>query len=227
MIKTLPINSLYFDDTFHPRANADWRTEVAYKQSLMLGANFPPIAVTPRKNDKGSYLIIDGWHRTQAHKACKKENIRVEILPKLTDKQIYIESVRRNTKHGIGLTISDKTLAILRLKDLKVRPLEIAQIVQISPQQITTLMADRVSYVGTGESKTPVVIKSIISKKVAGKTITSQQVEAQRNLYSTNQVRLIEEIITMIQNDWIDWGNPKVAEKMVELNKLLQKTLKP
>ena len=88
MIKLLPLESLYFEDVFYPREKEDWRAKHNYKQALLAGANFPPIIVIPRKSNKGVYLVIDGWHRTQACKELKEKNIRAELLTGLTDKQI-------------------------------------------------------------------------------------------------------------------------------------------
>lgn len=70
-----------------------------YRDAL---ANLPPI-VTARGG-----VLVDGYHRWQAHVRENAETIDAEDLGDLTDAEIVRESIRRNATHGQQLSRDDK-----------------------------------------------------------------------------------------------------------------------
>ncbi len=86
-ITTLPIDQIRYVKEFQPRLKtSDDRVE-ELRLSL---ATLPPIVVA-----RGS-VIVDGYHRWQAHVRERAEFIDVEDLGDLTDEQIFWEAVSRN-----------------------------------------------------------------------------------------------------------------------------------
>lgn len=70
-----------------------------YRDAL---ANLPPIIVAR------DGVLVDGYHRWQAHVREGAETIQGENLGDLTDSEIIRESIRRNAAHGQQLTRQDK-----------------------------------------------------------------------------------------------------------------------
>jgi hypothetical protein len=64
--------------------------------------NLPPIIVARGR------VLVDGFHRWQAHRREKVETIQAEDLGNLTDVEIFRESIRRNCTHGYQLDEADK-----------------------------------------------------------------------------------------------------------------------
>ena len=65
-------------------------------------ADLPPIIVARES------VLVDGYHRWQAHVREKAKTIRVEHLGNLTDAEIIRESIKRNATHGLQLSREDK-----------------------------------------------------------------------------------------------------------------------
>ena len=105
-ITTLPIDQIRYVKEFQPRLKtSDDRVE-ELRLSL---ATLPPIVVA-----RGS-VIVDGYHRWQAHVRERAEFIDVEDLGDLTDEQIFWEAVSRNGSGPLPLSLADKkAIAVAR-----------------------------------------------------------------------------------------------------------------
>lgn len=77
-----------------------------YRDAL---ANLPPIVVA-----RGG-VLVDGYHRWQAHVREGAETIAAEDLGDITDAEIVRESIRRNSTHGQQLSRDDKRRMAARL----------------------------------------------------------------------------------------------------------------
>ena len=62
----------------------------------------PPIVVARGR------VLVDGYHRWQAHRREDRETVQAIDLGDLTDAEIFNESIRRNAEHGQQLSRSDK-----------------------------------------------------------------------------------------------------------------------
>lgn len=67
--------------------------------------NLPPITVA-----RGG-IIVDGYHRWQAHRRSGRDAIQADDLGDLTDAEILRESYKRNSTHGHQLSAGDKKRA--------------------------------------------------------------------------------------------------------------------
>ena len=69
----------------------------------------PPVVV-----QKGTGVLIDGFHRIEAVKYLKREVIDVVEMD-IPDNELFVEALRRNLAHGLPLTSDERNEAILRL----------------------------------------------------------------------------------------------------------------
>jgi hypothetical protein len=95
----LPVDDVQYVKELYPRLKPD--DEAIERYRLALG-NLPPIVVARGR------IIVDGYHRWQAHKREGVDTIAVEDLGDLTDTEIFNESIRRNAAHGQQLSRGDK-----------------------------------------------------------------------------------------------------------------------
>lgn len=108
MTTTLPIEQVQFVQELYPRLREDDAAIERYRVAI---DRLPPIVVAR------GHVLVDGFHRWQAHKREKSSTVEVEDLGNLTDVEIIKESVRRNASHGRQLDTKDKR----RMADLLYR----------------------------------------------------------------------------------------------------------
>lgn len=213
-LRVLRIDEIEQDPNFYPRERTSWIVSYKYSEALKTGAKFPPITVA---EFDGRFVLVDGWHRIEAHKLNKETHIQAEILTGLTPDQIYIEALVRNTKHGQPLTTTEVTKAILKLTELKLPMEEISKIINIPVEKIKPFIVKRVVSVATG--------KEVLKKStyhLTGKPNLLTNPYALDRIGGTSQEKLIEDIILLIRNKWIDLKNTKVKLKLKELKRLLR-----
>ena len=99
MTDTMPIDGVRFVKELYPRLREDDAAIERYRAALDL---LPPIVVA-----RGG-VLVDGFHRWQAHRREGAEFIEVDNLGELTDSEIFVESIRRNSTHGHQLSAADK-----------------------------------------------------------------------------------------------------------------------
>lgn len=98
-VQAIPTGSVRFVKELYPRLKPHDDVVERYRDAL---DNLPPIVVAR------DGVLVDGYHRWQAHVREGAETIVAEHLGDLTDLEIVKESVRRNADHGQQLTRGDK-----------------------------------------------------------------------------------------------------------------------
>lgn len=88
-----------FVKELYPRLDHD---EAAIERYRLAIDRLKPIVVA-----RGG-ILVDGYHRWQAHRREELSMIRAEDLGDLSDEQILRESIRRNADHGVQLSKADK-----------------------------------------------------------------------------------------------------------------------
>lgn len=117
---SLPTGAVRFVKELYPRLRQDDTAIERYRAAL---DRLPPITVAR------DGVLVDGFHRWQAHLAEGSPEIPVENLGNLTDGEILKESIRRNATHGRQLDTRDKR----RMADLLYRQgtRDIAELVEL------------------------------------------------------------------------------------------------
>ena len=133
MAESISIESIRFVKELYPRLREDDAAIERYRAGL---GNLPPIVVA-----RGG-VLVDGFHRWQAHRREKAETIQAEDLGDLTDAEIVREAITRNATHGQQLSAADKKRLAgdlwLKLGETSSgsRVDEIAQLLSVSPRSV-------------------------------------------------------------------------------------------
>jgi hypothetical protein len=95
----IPVGSVRFVKELYPRLKPLDDVVERYRDAL---ESLPPITIAR------DGVLVDGYHRWQAHVREGSETIAVEDLGNLTDAEIIRESIQRNASHGQQLSRADK-----------------------------------------------------------------------------------------------------------------------
>lgn len=132
-VETISTDSVRFVKELYPRLKPVDATIEQYRTAL---ENLPPIVVA------SDGVLVDGYHRWQAHVREGVEMIQAENLGSLTDSEIFNESIRRNATHGQQLSRREKEALAGKLwqtlghLDKMERESEIAAILSASPSKV-------------------------------------------------------------------------------------------
>ena len=103
----IPLTSLTTDRDLQPRAVPYVEAKVEeYTLALEAGDTFPAIVVTERN---GSYVIVVGHNRAEAHRRAVRETITAEVIPDTGNADLFWRvAVPSNSTHGAGYDDEDK-----------------------------------------------------------------------------------------------------------------------
>lgn len=95
----LTVDDVQFVQELYPRLRPDDDAIERYRAAVDL---LPPIVVARGR------VLVDGYHRWQAHKREGATTVEAVDLGNLADVEIIKESLRRNAGHGVQLSTKDK-----------------------------------------------------------------------------------------------------------------------
>jgi DNA-binding transcriptional regulator YdaS (Cro superfamily) len=136
MTQVLPIDAVRFVKELYPRLREDDAAVERYRAALDL---LPPITVAR------DGVLVDGFHRWQAHRKEGAAEIAAENLGDLTDSEIIRESIRRNASHGQQLAARDKQRLAGQLwptLDKATRVAELADLLSVSERTVQAWTKD-------------------------------------------------------------------------------------
>jgi len=102
----ISVDDIEFVKELYPRLREDDAAIERYRASIDL---LPPIAVARGR------VLVDGFHRWQAHKREGRPAIAAVDLGNLSDAEMFNESIERNAKHGQQLSAKDKQACAAKL----------------------------------------------------------------------------------------------------------------
>ena len=94
----------------------------------------PPVVV-----QKGTGILLDGFHRIEAAKFINREAVDVVEMD-IPDNELFAEALRRNLAHGLPLTSDERNEAIVRLYREGWKQEALAQMWGITHQQISNIV---------------------------------------------------------------------------------------
>lgn len=226
-VKELDLDKVIVDPDLYPRDQWSFQTAYGYSQAMLSGAKFPNIVVALFK---GKYYLIDGKHRIEAVKILKKGKITAEIISGLSQEKIYEEAVRRNVSHGKALTVHEKRVIALKLRNWKYNTNQISELIQVPAEKLDNFIAQRLvnaitgKVIAEGEAETKQIIVKSAIKNVSETNLTCSDIEdVQKGVYSGNQASMLRQVISIVQAGLLDLGNKEVAKLATELRDLLDK----
>jgi DNA methylase len=96
---TMPVSEIRYVPELYPRLKPLDDVVERYRDAI---DNLPPIAIAR------DGVLVDGYHRWQAHVREGRDTITAEHLGDLADAEIVRESIRRNATHGQQFTRTEK-----------------------------------------------------------------------------------------------------------------------
>lgn len=132
-VSELPTGAIRFVKELYPRLKPSDEAVERYRDAL---CNLPPIIVAR------DGVIVDGYHRWQAHVRENAATIRIENLGDLTDLEIRKESLRRNSSHGQQLETKDKRRQAGELYLLGVEEGELRELLSITVSTLETYLRE-------------------------------------------------------------------------------------
>jgi hypothetical protein len=135
------VNDVRFVKELYPRLKPHDDVVERYRDAL---ENLPPIVVAR------DGVLVDGYHRWQAHVREGAETIAAIDLGNLTDAEIVRESIKRNATHGQQLTRQDKQRMAARMWDtfrnndlpMAERVKDIAELLAVSERSVQSWTKD-------------------------------------------------------------------------------------
>ena len=218
MNKILKINEIVLDEKLYPRNNILWQVIARYKNAIRSGDKFPPIVVA-LFNEK--YILVDGAHRLEAYKQLKGfEHVGVEVLTNLTEEEIYVEAVKRNNTHGAQFSYQETNNIILRLQDLGYDNVKISELVKVPATEITNFLARSVVTTSVG-NRFP--LKPTLRHLVKNGEVESKVEQDQESYSAISQMSILDEVISLIENKYINLNDERIVKRMVILKDFMDK----
>lgn len=220
IVKKIKLTDVVFDEEVYPRSMVNWQTAYDYANSLKTGAKFPPITLALFK---GKLILVDGKHRLDAFKQCKKKVIPAEVYMGWDKKRIFIESIQRNIAHGRVLSPYEKRKCILKLREMRISSKNISSLIQVPQDKIENFVGQRLISSTTGDMIDLEIVKSGI-KHIAGRTYdvveTKSIIGVQKEMYIRDQIHLFDQLISLFEQGLVDLDDNKIKEKVLILSKL-------
>jgi DNA methylase len=129
----ISIDDIEFVKELYPRVREDDSAIERYRAAI---DRLPPIVVARGR------VLVDGFHRWQAHKRERIASIKAEDLGNLSDIEIRKESIRRNASHGRQLETSDKRKQAGELYLLGVSEADLQELLSVTPSTLETYLRE-------------------------------------------------------------------------------------
>lgn len=130
---TLQVDEIEFVKELYPRIREDDAAIERYRAAIDI---LPEITVARGR------VLVDGFHRWQAHRREGVDTIKAEDLGNLTDIEIRKESIQRNSSHGRQLETKDKKRQAGELYLLGVHEDELLDLLSVTEATLETYLRD-------------------------------------------------------------------------------------
>lgn len=153
-LPTMPVNKIIRDDRLYPRKKVSHKTIDSYAEALKCDAKFPPVLLQKvlTKEGEKQTVILDGFHRTEAHKQIGKDKIpyhfwKDQRLPLERHlHELRVVSIQRNLTHGDRLANSDKKVMCKTMaeedSDITLNEEDFAEIFKVTRQTINNWISN-------------------------------------------------------------------------------------
>ncbi len=164
---------------------------------------------------KGKLVLVDGYHRVLATQKLGKIEIDADFAQCKDLNEAYKLALESNTRHGQDLSPEEIAKGIARLRKSGETYGAISKVVNMSIEQIKKIETERIIW--KGGTKSFVVLKNLV-KDTAG----SETTEDDQKIYiSRTQISLLDQLIKLVEDGFIDYKNKEVQKRLEHLSELL------
>lgn len=214
------VSELVLDFAVYPRVSVDTQHIGYMKESLEAGVTMPPVVICAK-----SLRVVDGFHRVRSYMGLYGAEHMVEVIEKKyrNDAELLADAMRFNAFHGRTLNRFDRVHCVLLAEKYKLTLDQTAAALGMTVETLGELRTVRVAEVMSPAKKLePVPLKRTI-QHMAGKTLTPEQMEANRHLSGMNQLFYVNQVISLIENDLLDLKHKELLDRLKHLAELIRK----
>jgi len=221
-MKEIELGKMIVDYSIYPRASVDSQQISYLREADDAGAELPPIVV-----EKGTNRIVDGVHRHKMWLRKYDDKHKVPVIEKRYENEgeLLLDAIRLNAPHGRMLDSHDKTHCIILAEKLHIPESELASALSITVDKVGKLRLGRIGELHIGKTVNAVALKNTI-RHMNGRILTKEQSDANNQLGGMNQIFYVNQIILLLDNNLVDWGNENLIAKMAILRERLNNCLK-
>ena len=219
------VGLLVEDLDVYPRESID-STHVGHiADAIESGAELPPVIA-----DRKSKRTVDGFHRCRAYRRLFGDDYECAVVWRdyKGEAELFADAMRLNSAHGNNITPHDRTRCILIGEKLGMVAEDIADALHITVDRLKNIRLTRLGKrraTAVEPSGEPVVLKRG-QEHFAGKTMTQNQINAQKPLIGMPQISMVNQVITLIDGKLLDTDNERLMDRLAVLHEKLHDVLK-
>ncbi len=215
-MKKMKAARLILDFDLYPRNNLDAFNVRSMVDALVAGVELPPVII-----DGKSKRVTDGFHRVRAYLRFGGEEVEIDVIEKnyKDEGAMFLDAVKYNASHGARLDQADRVHCTIIAERLKISAEDMAGVLHIPIEKLGKL-ANRTATCG----KLRVPLKQT-NRHMSGKNLSKKQREANERSSGMNQQFYVNQIIDLIEADFLDTENKNLMDRLVVLDGLLDKVL--
>lgn len=225
----LPVSALKIDERIYPRSQIDRFLVYRYSDVLQTGTRLDeardPIRAWRRNGD---YVILDGAHRCEAYRQVFGPDHTIKVLVHAEEEfaneaEAALAALRFNSQHGKPVAPYDVALIYARFREHGITIEQVADAANMTVARVERILERRLAL---GPLELSVETRSFVPLKrpaihLAGAQLTGDQVDYQRKAVGLAQLRLIKEVIRLIDTRTIDLSNRDVMAALRALHRKL------
>lgn len=219
MTQHLPASTLILDYTIYPRHQIDEANARQIGQAIEAGEDLPPVII-----DRKSLRVIDGFHRVTAtlrhDPAAQIEVLRVGYA---NDGEMFLDAVKRNARHGVGLTSYDRARVVTIADEFKLTREAVAQALA---QPLATLDKIKISRQAKTTDGRTIQVKRPL-KRLAGTIVTPEHESVNRRSSGWSARFHANQITMLLDADLVDLEDETEREALNRLLDCLNRHMMP
>jgi hypothetical protein len=216
-METVKVALLVEDMAFYPRFSVDQVYVRRLAEALLAGESLPPVVA-----DRKSMRLVDGFHRRRAYIAAYGPEVEIPVEWKeyKDTREMFLDVLRYNAKHGKRLTTGEEVRCVLIGEELGVSREKVAETLGIRREALDGKIERKVAE----GPVTREVLKPAITH-LSGTRLTPEQVELNRRLGGYRMSFYVSQLIMLIRSGCVDVKDGRLVARLRELHELLTELL--
>jgi hypothetical protein len=204
------------DFNLYPRTRVSSTNVWSIKNAMEAGRAMPPLVA-----DKTTLRIVDGFHRLEAHLQLKGGTAEISVqLLELNEAAFFEMALELNCKHGDNLTTYDRVRSVGLGESVGLHRDAIASALHITRDRLDCLCTERRTIDGVAMKQPLVAMVGPNANPTASQLEWNRKAGGMRPLFYINQV------LGMLEHDWIDWEAEPVRDALQILYERIGENMK-